>query len=93
MQIVMPDARFDGDAEFEQAVIGDRAALKVYKADTLDDIAPEVWAATDALMIWGRIRCDRAMMDRVPNCRVVVRMGVGFDAIDIVEAEIGRAHV
>ena len=49
MQIVMPDARFDGDAEFEQAVIGDRADLKVFKADTLDDIAPEVWAATDDL--------------------------------------------
>ncbi|MDA0662707.1 MAG: C-terminal binding protein [Proteobacteria bacterium] len=86
MLIVMPDARFEGDAEFEQAVIGNRADLKVYKANALDDIAPDVWAATDALMIWGRIRCDRAMLDLVPNCRVVVRMGVGFDAIDIAAA-------
>ncbi len=86
MLIVMPDARFDGAAEFEQAEVGDRAEVRVFKAETLDDIPDEIWSRTDGLMVWGRIRCDTAMLDRAQNCRIVVRMGVGFDAIDIEEA-------
>lgn len=86
MLIVMPDARFDGAAEFEQAEVGDRAEVRVYKAAALDDIPADVWAAADGLMVWGRIRCNTDMLDRATNCRIVVRMGVGFDAIDIEEA-------
>jgi phosphoglycerate dehydrogenase-like enzyme len=83
MLIVMPDARFEGDAEFEQAVVGNRGEVRVFQANTLDDIPKDVWAATDGLLVWGRIRCDEGMLDRATKCRIVVRMGVGFDAIDI----------
>ena len=85
MLIVMPDARFD-TAEFEEGVIGDRAEFRVYQAGSLDDVPDDVWAAADGLLIWGRTPCNAAMLDRTPKARIVVRMGVGFDAIDIEEA-------
>ena len=91
MLIVMPDARFDGAASFEQAVVGDRAEVRIFQAATVDDIPGDVWAAADGLMVWGRLRCDTAMLDRAAQARIVVRMGVGFDAIDIEEA--GRRGV
>ncbi len=91
MLIVMPDARFDGAADFEQAVVGNRGEVRVFKAASLDDIPGDVWPAIDGLMVWGRIPCDAAMLDRAGNARIVVRMGVGFDAIDIEEA--GRRGV
>ena len=84
MLIVMPDARFD-TAEFEEGVIGDRAEFRVYQAGSLDDVPDDVWAAADGLLIWGRTPCNAAMLDRTPKARIVVRMGVGFDAIDIEE--------
>ncbi|PPR63991.1 MAG: putative 2-hydroxyacid dehydrogenase [Alphaproteobacteria bacterium MarineAlpha4_Bin2] len=86
MLMLMPDARFDGTAEFEQAVVGNRAEVRVYQAEKLDDIPEDVWKKTDGLMVWGRLPCDVAMLDRAINCRVVIRMGVGFDVIDIEEA-------
>ena len=86
MLMLMPDARFDGVAEFEQAVVGERAEVRVYQADSLDDISSDVWEATDGLMVWGRLPCNTAMLDRAKNCRIVIRMGVGFDVIDIEEA-------
>ncbi len=86
MLILMPDARFDGPAEIEQEEVGDRAEVKVFKAERLDDIPDEVWGAADGMLLWGRIDCDAAMLDRTPNLRVVTRMGVGFDVIDLERA-------
>ncbi|MBT5496447.1 MAG: C-terminal binding protein, partial [Alphaproteobacteria bacterium] len=84
--MLMPDARFDGAAEFEQAVVGDRAEVRVCQANTLDDIPNDVWEAADGLMVWGRVPCNTAMLDRARNAGIVIRMGVGFDVIDIEEA-------
>ena len=59
MLMLMPDARFDGAAEYEQAVVGDRAEVRVYQANTLNDIPNDVWEATDGLMVWGRTPCNK----------------------------------
>ena len=86
MHVVMPDARHLGAADVEQNIFGQRAEIRAFKADSQSDIPPEIWAAADALMIWGRLHCNKEMLDRTPNCKIVIRMGVGFDAIDIEEA-------
>ena len=86
MLMLMPDARFDGAAEYEQAVVGDRAEVRVYQANPLNDIPNDVWEATDGLMVWGRTPCNKDMLDRAENARIVIRMGVGYDVIDIEEA-------
>lgn len=91
MLMLMPDARFDGVPEFEQAEVGDRAEVRCFKAEKLDDVPSGVWARADGLMIWGRLRCNAEMLDRAMNCRIVIRMGVGFDVIDI--AECGRRGI
>ena len=90
MIIVMPDARYSG-ADVEQNVFGERAELRLHQATALDEIPAADWEAAEALMIWGRLRCDKAMLDRAPNVRMVIRMGVGFDALDI--EEIGRRGI
>ena len=86
MLMLMPDARFDGAAEYEQAVVGDRAEVRVYQANSLDDIPNDIWEAADGLMVWGRTPCNKDMLDRAKNTRIVIRMGVGYDVIDIEEA-------
>ena len=86
MLMLMPDARFDGAAEYEQAVVGDRAEVRVYQANSLDDIPNDIWEAADGLMVWGRTPCNKDMLDRAKNTRIVIRTGVGYDVIDIEEA-------
>ena len=75
MLMLMPDARFDGAAEYEQAVVGDRAEVRVYQANTLNDIPNDVWEATDGLMVWGRTPCNKDMLDRAENARIVISYG------------------
>ena len=86
MLVIMPDARYSGAAEIEQDVFGQRAEIRAFQAKSQADIPPEVWLDADALMVWGRLPCNKEMLERTPNCKIVVRMGVGFDAIDIAEA-------
>jgi len=86
MIVVMPDARFAGEAVIEQEIFGSRAKLIPFQAPTQADIPADVWESAEALMIWGRMPCDKAMLDRCPNMRLIIRMGVGFDALDIEEA-------
>ena len=86
MIVVMPDARYAGGADTEQAIFGDRAELRYYQATDLDDVPADAWQAAEALMVWGELRCDKAMLNRAPNVRMIIRMGVGFDALDIEEA-------
>ena len=86
MIVVMPDSRTSGSVEIEQAVFGDRAEMKSFQAPTQADIPEEIWKNADALMIWGRLRCDKEMLDRAKNVKLILRMGVGFDALDIEEA-------
>lgn len=91
MIVVMPDARYAGGADVEEAVFGDRVELRLHQATALDEVPAEDWEAAEALMIWGRLHCDKAMLDRAPNVRMVIRMGVGFDALDI--EELGRRGI
>ena len=86
MLVVMPDARYVGAAEIEQTVFGDRAEIRPFQAPSQGDIPAEVWESADALMVWGRLLCDKEMLDRCPNLKLILRMGVGFDALDIEEA-------
>lgn len=52
---------------------------------TLDPHSPEAsanYATCDALMVTIQ-PVDGAMMDRMPNCKIICRVGTGLDAIDI----------
>jgi len=87
--ILVPDARYEGPPTIEQEIFGDQAEVSAFKATQY--IPDELWERADALMIWGELRCDREMMDKAPNCRIIVRCGVGYDVVDIKEA--GRRRI
>jgi len=44
-------------------------------------------AAADALIVRNRTRVDRALLDHAPRLRVVGRLGVGLDNIDVAACE------
>jgi phosphoglycerate dehydrogenase-like enzyme len=47
-------------------------------------MVPEsVLAAADAIIVWHEVPIDEELVQRIPNCRIIVRAGVGFDHIDL----------
>ena len=91
MLILLPDAQFDDDALIERAVLGEAAAIAVYHELTADRIPDDHWRRADALIAYYGVPIDRALIERLEKCRILVRAGVGYDHIDI--AACGRSGI
>ncbi len=87
-RILIPDAQFPDDHSLER----DAAApceLQVERARKPEDIAPQDWAAADALVVYHRMRYGAEIAERCPRVRLLCRVGVGVDTVDL-EAWTGR---
>ena len=91
MLILLPDAQFDDDALTERAVLGEAAEIVVHHELTADQIPDRLWRTADALIAYYGVPVDRALIERLERCRILVRAGVGYDHIDI--AACGRRGI
>lgn len=83
MMILFPDATFDDDAAIERTVLPDDAELVIVSGRKADDISDDLWRRADALIPYIDIALDAKIIDRLDNCKIITRAGVGFDHIDI----------
>jgi lactate dehydrogenase-like 2-hydroxyacid dehydrogenase len=83
MLLVMPDAQFEDDAEVEREILGGAADVIVHRELVADRIPDDEWRRADALIVYYGVPIDAPLIERLENCRVVVRAGVGYDHIDI----------
>jgi D-3-phosphoglycerate dehydrogenase len=66
----------------------EREVLEAYGAEVIATVSPDTpealahYADCDALMVTIH-PVDAALMDRMPNCKIICRVGTGLDAIDI----------
>lgn len=81
-RILIPDAQFPDDYSLERAAAAP-CELQVARAKTADDIAPEDWAAADALVVYHRMRYGAEIAARCPRVRILCRVGVGVDTVDL----------
>ncbi len=65
----------------ERAVLGELAHVEALGATTEVDLVSRVEAA-DALIVYHKIELTRATLERLKQCRVIARGGVGFDNVD-----------
>ena len=84
-KILIPD-RLTPPADAEQKVFGEKAEIIVAQATHSSQIADDVWADCDAVLAWHDLRFDKFVLDKLKKCKVIVRVGVGYDNVDIVEA-------
>ncbi len=89
MRILIPDARFHGDADIERAalqpVLGQPgAALDLHRFAEASAVPAETWRAADAVIISSnRLRLGHEQVMLLDRCRLVVRSAVGVDNIDL----------
>lgn len=82
-KILVPDAHFR-ELDIERAITGDRFTYEVF--DEMDPAAiPEAsWRGCDAVLMWHRMRITPAVAEMLAErCRLIVRVGVGFDNVDV----------
>jgi lactate dehydrogenase-like 2-hydroxyacid dehydrogenase len=83
MLVLFPDAQFEDDAEIERAVLGEAAGIAVHRERRAERIPEEVWRAADALICYHEVPIDKAVIERLERCQIIVRAGVGYDQIDV----------
>jgi len=83
MRLLFPDARFDGAPDIEQAVAGKDVVLDIRSADQASAVPKEAWAGCDAILVYNAVYLTADVADMAKRCRIVVRVGVGYDKIDV----------
>lgn len=80
--VLIPD-RLNPPADVEAAVFGDRAEIVLSGATHADQIDHATWARADAVLAWHELDFTADVIARLQNCKVLVRVGVGYDNVDL----------
>jgi len=83
LRILIPDAQFAGEPDVERAVLGLDAVFDVHRASTPAEVPQAAWAACDGILLWHVMPIDATLVPELTRCRLVVRMGIGYEKIDL----------
>lgn len=83
---LIPDAQYDDDALLERQVAGPDVEFHVARGRSVAAVDAAIRRRADMCLVWHEAPIDREALESMPNCRVIVRCGTGFDQIDIAYA-------
>ena len=69
------------EADIEQKVIGGDIPIELYQATSIEDL-PEDIGGIDAVMVWHHIEINKRIIDKLSNCKMIIRIGTGYDSVD-----------
>jgi phosphoglycerate dehydrogenase-like enzyme len=81
-KILIPD-RLTEPPEVERLVFGSDTIFWTPGAQHASEVPEEYWREADAILAWHELTFDAALIERMECCRVIVRVGVGFDNVDL----------
>ena len=69
------------EVKVEQSIIGELAGIETLLARSVAELEGKVEDA-DAIIIFHEVSLPEEVINRLKNCRIIVRGGVGYDAVD-----------
>lgn len=81
LKILVPDAHLR-DLDVERGVSGDKLDYIVFDETDPAAIPDELWRSCDAVLVWHRMKITADVVAKLDRCRLIVRVGVGFDNVD-----------
>jgi len=86
VNILIPDVLRE-PVDIEAEIFGLDADIIVGKATSKKDITDEVWSNCDAILAFDQIIYDKDLISKLTKCKVIVRVGVGYDNVDLLAAK------
>jgi phosphoglycerate dehydrogenase-like enzyme len=80
--ILIPDY-FAPEPDVERAVFGAAGEIVMPRAANAAAVPPALWGAADAALVWHGSELDDPVLAQMERCRVIVRVGAGYDNIDV----------
>jgi len=81
LKVLVPDAHLR-DLDVERGVSGDKLDYIVFDETDPAAIPDEIWRSCDAILVWHRMKITADVIAKLDRCRLIVRVGVGFDNVD-----------
>ena len=85
MKILIPE--FIEDALIETEVFGSHTDIILGRAKNCRDISDDIWMNCDGILAWDSLEYNSELISKLKKCKVIVRVGVGFDNVDLVAAK------
>ena len=73
------------DVTIESSILKDMASVSCLGARSQADI-PDSISDADVVALWHSVDMDAPLLARLTRCRCIIRMGVGYDNVDVAEA-------
>ena len=89
--ILYPDSLGKDDFKYEKPIAKGICNLIKYDAKSSDEIPDEIWAKADAVITGLYMKIDAPVIQKLKSCKIITRMGVGYDLID--EVKCGAAGI
>jgi C-terminal binding protein len=80
-----PEPRGDKKCRVEKEAIGDMAHVKYFLCDKEEDWKGQVLKA-DAILLWHNTRMPQEVINKLEDCKCIIRNGTGFDTVDVAAA-------
>lgn len=81
--VLYPDSLARDGLAVEREAAGARAEIVAHDGRAVDDVPDADWGRADAMVTGVQIPIDDRVFERAPACRVITRLGVGYDLIDV----------
>ncbi|MBN2012324.1 C-terminal binding protein [candidate division KSB1 bacterium] len=81
-KVLIPD-RLDTAPDIERDIFGPYVEILTPCVKHSSEIEDTVWSQTDAILAWHELKYDEQLIEKLDNCKVIVRVGVGFDNVDL----------
>ena len=81
--VLIPD-RLTSNTEIERDVFGSDTEILTPCVKHASEIDDETWSNASAILAWHDLKYTAEIIDKLDKCMTIVRVGVGFDNVDIV---------
>ena len=89
--VLYPDYLAKDDFKYEKPIADGVCNLIKYEAKQANEIPDDIWNKADALVTGLYMKIDEALISKLKSCKIITRMGVGYDLID--EIKCGEAGI
>jgi len=89
--VLYPDFLAKDDFKYEKPIANGICELIKYDAKESSEIPDEVWSKADALVTGLYMKVDNNLIPKLSSCKIITRMGVGYDLIN--EVKCGESGI
>jgi lactate dehydrogenase-like 2-hydroxyacid dehydrogenase len=86
MKILIPDVIKDS-AKIEKNIFGKNTEVLIYNASKTSQIKDKIWNNVDAILAFDTLNYDKNILSKLKKCKIIVRVGAGYDNVDLIEAK------